>query len=82
MINLLTWFAGTRIGRWLLGAFGLIGAVALIAWRAFAKGKAAARAKRQEATIDAIEDRRSSDADIDHLSDAAVRERMQDRWSR
>lgn len=81
-MSVLAWFANTNLGRWLLTALGIVGTILLVAWRAFSKGKKAAKQEQQTATLEALKDRKKNDADIDRLGDDDIRKRMQDHWSR
>ncbi|SNZ20961.1 hypothetical protein [Cohaesibacter gelatinilyticus] len=81
-MSALAWFTNTKLGRWLVTALGIVGAILLVAWRAFSKGKKVAKQEQQAATLEALKDRKKSDADIDRLGDDDIRKRMQDHWSR
>jgi hypothetical protein len=79
---------GLLSGLWarVLAAGGLV--VAILAGLAlvFRKGEAAGEAKIKAADSaardEAIETRKSTDADIDRLSDADIRRRLRDQWGK
>lgn len=65
---------------------GLLVAGALAVWRilagARAVGRAEVRAEQQEATLDAIEQRKEIDDEVARLDGAAARRELHDKWSR
>jgi hypothetical protein len=81
---LLTALRGVGAKLALIGGLLLAGALAV--WRilagARAAGRAEAKAEQQEATLDAIEQRKEIDDEVDRLDGDAARRELLDKWSR
>jgi type VI protein secretion system component VasK len=67
MLSAWTWFIGTKVGRWIIGAALVIGALAVAALEMFEKGK------RAQAKTDADKDAAADQRAKQEASDAAKR---------
>ena len=80
MIKLVAWLAGSKAGRWISAALLIIASLSLLAWRIYAKGKEAEKAKHTQEALKRLRERIKSDETIARLSAAERRRRLSDDW--
>lgn len=81
MINVLAWLTGSRVGQYMAGAV-LIAAIVLIAiWRIFSAGKNAAKIEAIQESVNAFAKRVTTDNDLERMSAAERRQRLQQHWT-
>lgn len=81
MSALLVWLAGTKAGRIVAAGAALALAIGIALLKAYGAGRAAEKAAAAKGRLEAIRDRRASDAEVDALDADGVRRDL-DRWMR
>ncbi|WP_090075589.1 hypothetical protein [Cohaesibacter marisflavi] len=80
MIQLISWLAGSKAGRWISTALLIIASLLLLAWRIYASGKEAQKAKHTQEALKRLRERIKSDEAIARMSAAERRRRLSDDW--
>lgn len=75
----MSWVLGSRLGQWVAGAFGLIVTLFAVYLRGRADGRQSEQSEQDRNTLERMRDRKVVDDEIESLS-AAERRRRLDYW--
>lgn len=80
-MTLIAWFLDSKLGRWIIAAVAVAGAVGIALLEAFSKGKAAERRRQVEGNLNAVKDRNRIGEDVARLPDSVVDDELR-KWSK
>lgn len=85
MIPVLAWLTGSRIGQYVAIVAFAVASIGLVLWRVFAAGKTsaenAAKIEAIQESVNAFAKRVTTDNDLERMSAAERRQRLQQHWT-
>lgn len=82
MLNLISWLAGSKTGKWIGAALLTLGTIAVVLLRVFAAGKAKERLRNTQYELESLQTALEVDHEIDKLTPEERRDRLRSHWMR